>query len=955
MIEQRERFHWGKRLLVLLIIISACLGSYSQADSVADQQSIRASLIIRQQPDSALYLLRGAIEIYRSNQNWSAVANAYNGLFAAFLFQEDYIAAEQAAREALRLIESKLGTNGPVYADACNNLGALFRRKGDLDQAMRYYQAALSASKSDNNPRSLSRLYANMGIVLRRQGEAELAVRYHQQSQENGRHIFPNHHPRLLQMAVAKARAQEDAQAFSEAIAGLEEALTDNQSSSIDKSFRNRIDAYNQLARIHLARTEPDLAAAKQALQSADAVRMRSRAYRLYVSQQLWGDVYAAEQNFAQALTAYREAWDDAFARLNSLQSNPALAVILRKIGDNHLSLGHQDSAQYYFARALGYLHRNPNKEKLPKASEILQAFEALEVLERQIELAYTSYQQMPDEPHWQTSMDLIDLAHQCLRRLFRTYQGDQSKLRLGSRFRIMYERSIAQCLDLFNRTKASPYLAKAFELSEKSRANVLQDAFQSQAALHGVGIPDSARQTERRLQSDIGFYTQKLFHERQQPRPDSVKMARWESHLFAQEKAYQDFTQHLARVYPDYYQIAYDETPSVLPLLQPILQKEKSAILSAFWGKEHLYLFAADGQRLQAKRLPVSDALKDSIHQFRLLLSHPPQDLSSYASYCRLSQDLYHRFIAPFTFSASDQTLIIIPDGILSMIPFESLMPQQSLPANPSVSKWQDFMRQADYLFQRSAIIYAQSCELYLHPTQKHRYSQNLAAFAPNYSGRYQLLYNHQNAAAIVSHLSGRLYGGAEATQTNFRQFADQYQALHLSMHAFVDSLYGSYLLFQPNDTSDDGRMFLHDLYNLKIPSQLTVLAACESGNGQLIDGEGILSLARAFQYAGCPNLLSSLWTADGRSTDDLSRAFFTNLWAGKTKTVALQIARIDFLQSAPPDMVHPYYWANHILIGNQSPISLQSGLFWPYLMGLLLLLGIGSLFFLRKKSHSA
>ena len=90
-------------------------------------------------------------------------------------------------------------------------------------------------------------------------------------------------------------------------------------------------------------------------------------------------------------------------------------------------------------------------------------------------------------------------------------------------------------------------------------------------------------------------------------------------------------------------------------------------------------------------------------------------------------------------------------------------------------------------------------------------------------------------------------------------------------------------------------------------------------------IMGEGIMSLARGFMYAGCPSIVMSLWPVDDQSTSLLMKYFYTGLDNGLSKDKALRNAKIEYLRSADAVKSNPFYWAGFVPIGNTKPILLR------------------------------
>ena len=103
-------------------------------------------------------------------------------------------------------------------------------------------------------------------------------------------------------------------------------------------------------------------------------------------------------------------------------------------------------------------------------------------------------------------------------------------------------------------------------------------------------------------------------------------------------------------------------------------------------------------------------------------------------------------------------------------------------------------------------------------------------------------------------------------------------------------------------------------------------------------------MSMARAFRYAGSPSILTSLWVVDDEAAFQMHVPYFQALKAGKAKDVAIQEARLAFLDQTVKFKAHPFFWASLIHIGNTEPIDIPKGPanLWYWLGALLLVAGI-------------
>ncbi|MEO0333951.1 MAG: CHAT domain-containing protein, partial [Bacteroidota bacterium] len=109
--------------------------------------------------------------------------------------------------------------------------------------------------------------------------------------------------------------------------------------------------------------------------------------------------------------------------------------------------------------------------------------------------------------------------------------------------------------------------------------------------------------------------------------------------------------------------------------------------------------------------------------------------------------------------------------------------------------------------------------------------------------------------------------------------------------------------------------------------------LSACETATGKMVNGEGIMSLSRAFAYAGCPNLITSLWKAEDNATAYLSERFYQYLSEGHSIAEALRQAKLDLLDNPQLAQFHaPTYWSHLVFVGTPHTSRSSSPLLWLY-----------------------
>jgi CHAT domain-containing protein len=245
---------------------------------------------------------------------------------------------------------------------------------------------------------------------------------------------------------------------------------------------------------------------------------------------------------------------------------------------------------------------------------------------------------------------------------------------------------------------------------------------------------------------------------------------------------------------------------------------------------------------------------------------------------------------------------------------------------------------------------------------------TDQLLAIAPSFPGSNaiaerndravlgELLFNEDEAAAVLRSFDGRLVADQQATKARFLELAAQYQIYHIASHAVVDDEKpnNSYIAFStPSDSNSNySRLYSYEILAQSFPADLVVLSACETGVGRVVRGEGIMSLARAFSYAGARSLVTSLWNINDQSGQALMAEFYRHLSDGLTKDEALRQAKLSYLENAPDNArTHPRYWAAFVPTGNME--SLTGSRTWQWAILAFVLLGSFYFFFLRKKNR--
>jgi CHAT domain-containing protein len=295
----------------------------------------------------------------------------------------------------------------------------------------------------------------------------------------------------------------------------------------------------------------------------------------------------------------------------------------------------------------------------------------------------------------------------------------------------------------------------------------------------------------------------------------------------------------------------------------------------------------------------------------YRLLLGSIPQG------------DLNHRFI-------------VIPDGKLNYLPFETLVEPNGrflveshvvsyTSSGTSLQARRNMRASAPLPFlgigaignatpnkaeNKVQILGGRS------PAERGVFDENGGRLPPLRAGLDELL-----SGARIAGTSSKLLLGEQATETAFKQLQlDQYRIIHIVAHSAVDAAYpdrSAIILSESKGSTDDGLLQAREIRWMRLNSELVAVPACDTAVGRLEGQAGVVSLMQAFLLAGSKSVLGTLWSVEDEATETVMNSFYSYLSRGLDKGVALQRAKSDLLKRYQGD-VAPFYWAGLVLGGD-------------------------------------
>lgn len=351
-------------------------------------------------------------------------------------------------------------------------------------------------------------------------------------------------------------------------------------------------------------------------------------------------------------------------------------------------------------------------------------------------------------------------------------------------------------------------------------------------------------------------------------------------------------------------------------------LEKDDAVLVEYFVGNNKLYTFTLKNGGIDLRFIQEKFDTNSIIRTYLSLFKDANSIANDPNEYNHLSHSVYNFLKLPK--KPSNENLIIIPDGLLAFVPFESLITERS--SSPNFSKMH-------YLVNEFKIGYSNSADFYLNAVPFKHAKQDVLGVFPIFEGTdLELAFSKKELGSLQQHFEGKYLTYQNATFKNFKANAVNYSILHLSTHASSgDILEPASIKFY------DQEVLYSEFYNLELNPDLVVLSACETGIGKLYKAEGAMSVARGFQFAGAQNLLFSLWKVNDFTTSVLMEKFYLNVEKGNSYFDSNHQAKLDFLadESIPNAKKSPYYWSSFLYYGTLENPSKTNYILWISLLG--------------------
>ena len=778
----------------------------------------------------------------------------------------------------------------PDMIGLLNNIGIVYRRMMQYDKALEYYGASLELRKKTlgENHLQVSHSYNNIGYVLFNKKNFEEGMAIHRKALAIRQSLLGDDHYYTLQSIEQIGLCYGGLRQFDEA----EKYFTRTLNSRIKRFGRDyHFVSYSYYNLGAVAEEEKDYVKARDYFQQAADVGSR-----IYKSRHL-----DQADNFNRIARCYLalEEWEKAKRFF-------------------HLSL-EQNLPGYDWG---GSFDTIPNTDHYLSFKEVFRSVVGLA----------SAYSGEPEVSNLNLALGFIASGETILANYKSSFTNENDRIKISAYTRLLSDEALKIHHELYQIDKDDQHLEEMFKYAESTRTTAILSSIADEKARRISNISADLLTRERgyrELKDSLNSEIIKKLSEE-----DGANLAELRASLLEVVQDHEELMGQLERDYPEYAQKKYGIKPIAIPELQLWIanHNQKINVLHYYLTLKGDVYASVITQNDQIIKLLRDEHLMTEISRLReSIVTHNPDSFRIGA------HQVYKMLIAPIrSFLDEDADLVIIPDGALAYVPFDVLLTETG----------DQSYHQLPYLLHDFCISYDLSATLFAQRPRKSESGDigDLVAYAPEFEEGSNtstqvaglvlrsdelvpLTGAYKEATSISQRMNGELRQKEKATESLFKKEAQGFKIIHLATHSIINEGNPGYskLMFSASD-EEDGQLHAFELENMDLNAELVTLSACSTGFGKFEEGEGVMSLARAFSVAGVPSVVMSLWPASDEHTAKLMDLFYENLQQGKAKNKAMHLAKQAYLRQSDPLGANPFHWSSFVLIGDTSPIKFQS-----------------------------
>jgi CHAT domain-containing protein/Tfp pilus assembly protein PilF len=884
--ENFENTFGEKSLSIAVKYLTVWNKDQKKSKLVADSLYALGTNLRTKEPEKAANIYQQAIEIYKNIGDERGVAEILGGfgLIYSSTDGEKSMNYYQEALKAREKVDDKV-----LIGNSLNSIGSVnYSFLKNYQQAIVYYGRAELIRKEIGDLPNLSRTLTNKAQAYEKLAQPEQALTNYRKSFEISRQSGDQ--ARMAESQIKIGAILINLGKYPEALNNLENALKINRDLN---NARGISDALNQIGFAYLKMGDYNTALGK----FNESIKITKEQNDLWGLAGAYNNLAITLQNAGRTEKAL-EYYKNALAIYEDQKDQASVLISLNNIGTTYFDLKDYHTAEEYHKIGLkisrelqirdqeaDYLLNLANDQNLLGKSdtalinykagfEIARTLNNPDLTWRFIEGTAEAYKTSGE---YGKVVELNDTALKILEGLRNTLPGENFKTTFMARQFYVYEDNINLLEMLHEKDKTKGYDLLAFRYAEQSKSRALLDL-----------LAESIKDINK---SEININDHR-YEELQQAKPVSLEEVQ---------------------------SMCTDKNTVILEYALG----DSSSCMWIITSKEHKFL-----------KLPDRKKLAEQIETIRFALLDPQQGISEF--FTQAGSSLYNELIKPAEpFLSKKSKLVIIPDGVLTYLPFEALLTENIKPVSETTYS------SIPFLVKKYPVSYGQSSSVlktlisqHGNTGEKAPKSKRLFAFGdPLYE---DTLYNShvkfhrlefsgkeiENIASFFPEGYAEIYLRNKATEENLKRnnSLNTFNYIHFATHGLINEDkpdLSSLVITSEINSGEDGFLQASEIFNLKLNADLVVLSACQTGLGKLVRGEGMVGLTRAFMYAGTPSVVVSLWSVSDFSTSILMGEFYKNLIKNNlTKTDALRKAQLSLI--GDPKYSHPFYWAPFILVGD-------------------------------------
>ncbi len=921
-----------------------------------------------------------AILYYRKAIDALSKLNAkvrYQKKFIAYYFEIGLLQEKQKEIEAALLsYQSILANKKTLLAQSPENeielnfrLGAIYFKKKQYDLAASYLEEALRGIIQSNlNLKNKANITAMLAIIYSDKKQYVRAIRLNSEALIQWQKSLPNgqlnqaFEARLIQGLIhRKIEAQKGG------ISWYNKLAPDNeknwQSFLANRSIKpieaillpNKKLDFN-LALIHYQKANQLLSKFPLQQQKIKKIELLMAKGALFFEA---NDYKRSKENYQTALDLMQPIYP---------KKHPLIAEASRRLGECHLEEKNYKIAILFIDQAINASMQEGSEidpNSVPDVSKALFPFELLNAISSR-GLAMSGLEKQKTTKGLHLILKNYEVAIQLLQQIQKTHRNEGAKYSLTAITHKFCQQAVITAHSIGKLSNNKGYLSDAFKYAELSKSAVLLETIRDLKAKKISAIPKDLIKKENQLKVDIAYLKSEIFYELKQGKnKDKRRLLDLELNSKNKKIAHIALLQKLEKQYPKYYDLKYNYQLKTIKNLQKKL-KENEAFLEYVVADSFVYLLLVTQQSVRTRYRHLDYSFPNKIKKFRQAIKQ-----LNVEKYFSLGLSIYQTILGDnLRKELQQKKLIIAADAELNYIPFGIL------PLSIPDIQGSDAYSEGRFLIQKNPISYTFSANLFLAgnapstPKKNSPNKQKLSAWTPSFKDMSKALQNKgiidsigelpgamEETQYIASLFDGTTFLGTNASEFAFKANSKKFHIIHIATHGIMSDknpLYSNLILNKGQ--GEDGILHTYELFNMQIEADMAVLSACNSGVGKLQKGEGVMSIARGFAYAGVPNIVMSTWQVSDFTTKIIMSEFYKNLKKGMSKDKAMQQSKIFFLNryKDKSEILAPFYWGAFIVVGNTDkvPVLIGSETNYTYiffLVGILMLLI--SLFFLWKR----